>query len=166
LFAARGYKVFTEKDIARFLIYLEISDSGCLLWTGAKNSLGYGNFSYRYNGKYVFVGAHCFSYSAFVGDIPEGMWVLHSCDNPPCVRPDHLFLGTHHDNMKDAADKGRMNRGENNCNAVLDPEIVLRIRRLHDSGYINNREIADRLGVSRSLISHVVKGKLWGWVKE
>lgn len=97
--------MFRDKDVQRFRKYMpEFKGDSCAPWTGGKNKRGYGAFN-------VFarrVDAHRFSYMAFRGPIPPGIFVCHKCDNPPCVRPDHLFLGTHSDNMKDAANKGRI----------------------------------------------------------
>jgi HNH endonuclease/NUMOD3 motif len=77
---------------------------GCWVWTGAKNQNGYGNFFL--DGQIM--KAHRASYQLHLGCIPEGLQVLHRCDNPSCIRPDHLFLGTPDDNMKDASSKGRL----------------------------------------------------------
>ena len=79
----------------------------CWLWTGAKNKKGYGTF---YISKYEPIGAHRFSYLLAEGKSPEELFVCHKCDNPSCVRPDHLFLGTNTDNMRDAKKKGRLKR--------------------------------------------------------
>lgn len=92
----------TEKDKARFWINAQKSGD-CWMWTG-KTLKGYGSFSIRS----AFYSAHRVAYTIVVGPIPEGMGVLHRCDQPLCVCPDHLFLGTHQDNMRDAAAKGRM----------------------------------------------------------
>ncbi len=77
--------------------------TGCEEWQHARNSDGYGQI--RIEGKSH--GAHRVSYELQVGTIPIGLYVLHACDNPPCIRPEHLWLGTHQDNMRDAAQKGR-----------------------------------------------------------
>jgi hypothetical protein len=78
---------------------------GCWLWTGRKAYWGYGSVQ-LYAGA-PRTGAHRASWQIHYGKIPEGLWVLHKCDNPQCVRPDHLFLGTNTDNMRDCWAKGR-----------------------------------------------------------
>lgn len=78
---------------------------GCWVWTAGKNSDGYGEF---YPTPRALVLAHRFSFALVNGPIASGVMVLHHCDNPPCVRPDHLFGGTHSDNMRDAYAKGRI----------------------------------------------------------
>lgn len=98
-----------EYLIVRFINKIEKTDS-CWLWIGAKNKVGYGYFQDKLTrNKY----AHRFSYNHFKGFIADGLFVLHNCDNPSCVNPDHLFLGTHDDNMKDAVRKNRFPKGDN-----------------------------------------------------
>src|SRR5882672_10379584 len=77
---------------------------GCWVWTAWKNSKGYGNFNIGER-KWK---AHRLSYTFFYGPIPDGLLVLHRCDNPSCVNPDHLFLGTARDNFQDAISKKRL----------------------------------------------------------
>jgi hypothetical protein len=77
--------------------------TACWHWRGVTNQFGYGRFSYR--GKTQV--AHRLSYEAFVGPIPGGMSVLHKCDNPSCINPEHLWLGTYSDNRRDCLSKGR-----------------------------------------------------------
>lgn len=87
----------------RFWEKVQKTDS-CWLWTGGSVPRGYGRFLWP-DGRKGY--AHRFSYELANGPVPDGLWVLHCCDNPPCVRPDHLWLGTHADNMHDMAAKGR-----------------------------------------------------------
>jgi hypothetical protein len=84
--------------------------SGCWVWTGARKSGGYGHFHHRDHG---LIKAHRASWIVTNGEIPAGLIVCHKCDNPPCVNPSHLFLGTKKDNTRDMMAKGRaMFRGE------------------------------------------------------
>ena len=84
----------------RFLEKIEEFGGGCWEWTGGKTRAGYGVFWYmKQKGNSIL--AHRLSYTVFKGDIPKGMQVLHSCDNPSCVNPKHLRVGTHSDNMED-----------------------------------------------------------------
>lgn len=92
-------KLFNEKYIQ--------SDSGCWNWQRCKNKAGYGIYVYKQK-NYL---AHRFSWSLKNGDINKGLHVLHKCDNPACVNPDHLFLGTQSDNNKDCKSKGRHKNG-------------------------------------------------------
>ena len=90
------------------------ADTECWVWTGSLFESGYGRFS-RSNKK---LRAHRVSYEIYKGAIPDGMHVLHECDNPPCVNPNHLFLGTHLDNMKDMERKGRAKWIQENLRAA------------------------------------------------
>src|SRR4051812_10004906 len=90
--------------VERFWANVQKGD-GCWTYTGVTNAKGYGQLQVAKN---VTRLAHRFSYELNVGPIPDGLFVCHHCDNPPCVRPDHLFLGTVTDNARDAASKGRL----------------------------------------------------------
>ena len=86
----------------------KIDKSGeCWIWTASRNQKGYGLFQADYK-RFI---ASRFAYEVWIGQIPEGMLVCHKCDNPPCVNPDHLFVGTAHDNAMDMVNKGRQNYG-------------------------------------------------------
>jgi len=91
----------------RFWAKVKKTDN-CWEWIGAKNQDGYGNCG-LING--IWERSHRLSWKLHFGDIPEGMLVCHHCDNPSCVRPDHLFLGNHHDNLQDSYNKGRPLQG-------------------------------------------------------
>lgn len=88
------------------LFWERVDTSGdCWIWTASKHPDGYGQVTWRWNGRNIVQTTHRFSYEINVGPIPPGMLVCHRCDNPPCVRPDHLFVGTHADNMRDKQQK-------------------------------------------------------------
>lgn len=93
--------------IDRFWSKVKKTDN-CWIWIGGRFNHGYGSFS-SYHGKRIY--AHRYSWQISQGPIPDKMFVCHKCDNPPCVRPDHLFLGTHDDNMLDAKIKNRFATG-------------------------------------------------------
>jgi len=110
----------------------------CWLWTGSKDKDGYGGFTDENRRN---IRAHRASWIIHFGPIPTGMNVCHKCDNPPCVRPDHLFLGTYQDNTIDMVNKGRhggggkgVSRGSRNGCAKLNEQQVLKIRDLLDKG--------------------------------
>ena len=96
------------------------------------------------------------------GPIPDGLWVLHHCDNPPCCNPAHLYLGTHADNMRDMAERGRdpggCYFGEMNAKAKLTTAEVAEVRALAAGG-VTQREIAIRFGVTQAGVSLIVRRK-------
>jgi len=87
----------------RFWAKVKANDA-CIEWGGAKSSNGYGAFTLPGRKR---ASAHRVAYEFFFGPIPEGLWVCHKCDNPSCIRPDHLFLGTPKENFEDMRQKGR-----------------------------------------------------------
>ena len=95
--------------LRRFFSNVRISEpDACWEWIGSKYTVGYGQFSIPVDGRNrTMVGAHRFAWALAFGKTPKGMFVCHHCDNPPCVRPDHLFLGTHTENIRDMLRKGR-----------------------------------------------------------
>lgn len=100
-----------NRSLSERLLNMSIPEpnSGCFIWLGATNPDGYGNVRVgsRTDGTRRQLKAHRAAWSAFVGEIPDGVHVLHRCDNPACINPEHLFLGTHTDNMRDMVAKGR-----------------------------------------------------------
>lgn len=139
----------------RFWSYVNKTDA-CWLWTGAIAHNGYGFFVPR--GRKM-VRAHRFAYELANGPIARGLILCHKCDNPPCVRPDHLFPGTGKDNMQDAVAKGRISHGDKHYAAKLTTDDVCRIRSLR--GIVNQCELADEYGLSQSSISSIQLGKHW-----
>ncbi len=136
----------------------KIDKSGnCWQWTGWKNRVGYGSFWYKDSPKRANRVAWLLEY----GEIPNGMCVCHHCDNPSCVNPDHLFLGTHLDNMKDAALKGRFNPkiGQENGNSKLTEQQVLEIREMQ--GSLSQKNIARLYGVTQPLVGNIHRREIW-----
>jgi hypothetical protein len=144
----------------------------CWVWTGA-NVAGYGVITV--NGAPV--RATRFSYGLHNGPVPEGLVMCHTCDNPPCVRPDHLFAGTYSQNTQDALSKGRIQRrivawpanpfafrGERNGRAKLSENEIEAIRQRYAAGGVSQQVIADEYGVTQNLISKIILRQLWSHI--
>lgn len=137
---------------------------GCWLWQAACADFGYGLIGSSGH----MLRAHRLSWEIHHGPIPEGMFVCHRCDVPACVRPDHLFLGTHTDNMRDMIRKGRHRGavaietylGERNGRSKLTADKVRELRALRDSGE-SLRSLARRFGVSKPSVQAIVSRKNW-----
>lgn len=134
---------------------------GCWEWTKARMPFGYGQINDR--GKVLY--AHRVSWEIHNGPIPKGLHVCHHCDNPPCVRPDHLFLGTARDNINDALHKGRMDLhgivshiGAAHPAAILSETKVRAIRARHDEPH---KDLAAEFGVSRPTITAILNRRIW-----
>lgn len=139
---------------------------GCWIWTGAKDKFGYGSIgSGGWHG--ATLKAHRVSYEIHVGSIPNGKHVLHRCDNPRCVRPTHLFLGTHADNMADSAAKGRAKgpslKGEQNPNRRFTASEIRFIRRQAAKG-TPRPALAAQFGTSRQNIGFIVRRDTWSHI--
>jgi hypothetical protein len=137
----------------RFWVKVQKGD-GCWMWTGSMGAQGYGVI--KRAGR--FSGAHRISYELNVGEIPEGLIVRHRCDNPSCVRPDHLELGTRADNARDKMLRSRQARGSQHGWSKLNDEQVAEVRQLYQSGESCNG-IAQRFDMSPEAIYNVVIGK-------
>ncbi len=132
---------------------------GCWLWTAGKIKAGYGILAVRENCKTIYARAHCFSWELHFGPV-NGKHVCHTCDNPACVRPDHLFLGTHAENMADMVRKGRNQHGETHSNAKLTAAQVAEIRERRKEG-APQEDLARQFGISRGHVSGIVNGHAW-----
>ncbi len=146
--------------------------AACWHWKGAMISTGYGELNV--NGTPVL--AHRIMWELCNGPIPPSMEICHICDVPDCVRPDHLFLGTHADNMADMARKGKgfygcqnvmiahpekRHWGECNPQAKLTREQVKLIRQEYKPGSVTMQTLAERYSVCRQIIGKIIRGKLW-----
>lgn len=129
----------------------------CWPWIAALQPNGYGRFAIR---REVMRFAHRIAYELTYGTIPNGLHVLHRCDNPPCCNPGHLYAGTDADNHRDMRERRRTRYGERNHFARLTAQEVIVIRELRASG-MTQQAIANRFGVGRSTIQSVVTRKHW-----
>lgn len=140
----------------KFKDKFNIDPNGCWIWNKFKLKSGYGTTAQN---KKTYL-AHRLSYLLHVGMIPKGLWVLHKCDNPSCVNPDHLFLGTHQDNTDDKVSKGRQLRGDSHNMSKLTEDEITAIRefpKFRGAGVI----LAKRYDVTPSMISYIRNGKSW-----
>lgn len=133
----------------------------CWLWVGGANLKGYGLIGWPGAGSGSIL-AHRYSWMLAHGQIPEGQFVLHKCDTPACVNPEHLFLGTLQDNVTDMIVKGRKVQavGTRIGLAKLDPDKVREIRWLRGQGFLLT-EIGREFGVDASVVSEVCNHKIW-----
>lgn len=178
----------------RFWCRVQKTD-GCWLWTGKPTSDGYGCLKINDQA----IRAHSYSYMLHKGEIPEGLFVCHDCpggDNPLCVNPDHLFLGTAQDNMTDRDAKGRTatgdrngsrlhpekvfkgedhpwrkgneyhHQGEKNGRAKLNEDDVRLIREMWNTGQYTKSGLGRNFGVSDVLVHKIIHGQLWTHVEQ
>lgn len=148
------------------------TECGCWFWGGTWNPRsGYGIFKAQGHQ----LGAHRVSWMVFRGPIPDGLQVLHKCDTRCCINPNHLFVGTQDDNIKDAVSKGRMASGDRNASrtkpeclkrgsehglAKLNEAKILEIRGLFTEG-IGNYRISKRYGVCKKTIQQIRRRNTW-----
>lgn len=132
---------------------IPVPECGCTIWLGHTNTMGYGRLSVNGTQQY----AHRVAYELRNGKIPKGGNVLHRCDTPTCVNPDHLFLGTHADNVADKVAKGRQLRGSAVGGSKLNEAEVAAIR----ASSVGVNETARRMGLSPMTISLIRSRKTW-----
>ena len=142
--------------------YVPDPNSGCWHWISAMSGgkkKGYP--AIHLNKKKTL--AHRYSYELHVGPIPDGLYVLHKCDTPLCVNPNHLFLGTHKDNMEDMTRKGRSQdqKGEKNNRKKLNEADIINIRAIYKYCDVTHQRLADIYNVSRRTIGKIIDGTRW-----
>lgn len=156
-------------DIKERLLKNVDMSSGCWIWTKFRDKDGYGGTHINLpGGGQRGVRAHRLAYTVFVGEIPDGKLVLHKCDNPACINPDHLFLGTQSDNIRDCVRKGRFKgglhrhgpRGENHPFSKITEADVLSIRSEYAAG-ARQVDLASKYGLHQTTISDIVRRKIW-----
>jgi len=156
-------------NISDFLKYTK-SEGECLVWTGFRYpKTQYGQCYFGYSGKRSkqrgkYIGAHRLRWILERGEIPHGMLIMHICDNPPCVRLDHLRLGTTKDNQQDMSKKGRSWRGSKHHKATTDENTVRRIREafaLTPRRYGSIAALARQFGLTFSATYQIVSGSTW-----
>lgn len=137
----------------------KVDKSGeCWIWKAARDQFGYGHFCPT---KKWQLNAHRYSWILTNGHIPDGLFVCHRCDNPACVNPAHLFLGTNAENAADMARKGRANRGAARWSAKLTDDAVREIRRSSEKGV----ELSRRFNICPSQITEIRRGRGWAHVE-
>lgn len=127
----------------------------CWLWTAGLRAQGYGGFRVRGRGT---IGAHIFSYEMIHGDTPKGLWILHRCDNKACVNPEHLYAGTPKDNARDRSERNPKSR-------KLTLGQADEIRRAYALGQIMQKDLAEKYGICRTSVTHIIGGKTYNQSK-
>jgi hypothetical protein len=139
-----------------------VKTEGCWEWSGFTDENGYGRVSaYTDDDRWVPHLAHRISWELHFGAIPDGLFVLHRCDNPPCSRPDHLFLGNQLDNMQDCASKGRRPRGEESHTAKVTEAQVIEMRLRFAAGERNYSKLGREYGISGGQARAIILKERW-----
>lgn len=154
-----------EENLPRFWRSVKKIDGGCWEWTGIKDHKGYGQFQESYfNGvkrAQKHRKAHRFSFSIKNGEIPKGMIICHKCDNPCCVNPDHLFMGTDKTNKEDCVSKVRHAFGEKSGMAKLNEAEVIQIRQIDQAGVRTRLSIAAQFKISGRMVTSICRYDNW-----
>ena len=159
------YPQLTESETAKFWAKVDKSGpNGCWVWTGYCHASGYGHQMLYRNRKNTVLRCHRLSYELAGNEIPAGLHLLHSCDNPPCVNPQHLRAGTPADNMADCISRNRYvvtsMKGEINPRAKLTDDDVVAIRAMPATPE-NWKAAATKHGVSVTAVRFAAKGVTW-----
>ncbi len=139
-------------------------ENECWEWLASTRSDGYGQIQRGRRGEGI-ISAHRVSWEIHCGNIPDGLHVLHTCDNKICVNPNHLFLGTNADNVRDKKEKGFQIRGTQMGTSKLSENDVIEIRNIKEVVGLSNAYLARLFGVSSSSISNIINRKRWAWLK-
>lgn len=141
-----------------------ITESGCWIWLGADDGhWGYGRF---YFGDGTYISTHRASWIFYKGEIKENLFVCHKCDNPSCVNPNHLFLGTNADNMADMKNKGRVGfvSGEDSHCAKLTEGEVIELRNLYSKGW-KIKDLCEKFIIKKSMAYYIVNRQSWKHIR-
>jgi len=163
-----GEEEYLKKLEARLLKYSKMVGQ-CREWTVRNRTTGFGYGYINFRKKQIM--AHRASWIVWRGKIPKGMFVCHTCDNPLCINPDHLFLGTHKDNMKDMVLKNRQNNsqkgsiGEKNGSSMLKESDISEILEMFYFQKLNQSEIARYFCITPASIRNILIGKTWKNIK-
>lgn len=146
-----------KTNVARLLAenVMPIPECGCMIWMGSQVH-DYGQLSHNFRT----VRAHKASYELANGPVPKGLQVLHKCDVRLCVNPEHLYAGTHNDNMRDRQSRDRQAKGER-CKKTLRAESVLSIRERHRVDGVSYTQMAKEYGVSDTTIHAIINRRTW-----
>lgn len=155
--------MFDQKFVTRFNEkYLKDKVSGCWNWTASLAGKGYGQVKLPGQRKQIY--AHRAAYIIHRGEIPDGKNVLHKCDNPKCVNPDHLWIGTSKENSQDMKSKDRHMRGERNNQSILTEKDVRAIKMLLDNRMLSQERISNMFNISLVEVSRIHRGLRWAHV--
>ena len=146
----------TLEDAFRWHMPGDPPENACWEWTGSCRQSGYGQIGVGSKTP----GAHRVAYEIFVGPVPDGLLVRHTCDNPPCVNPRHLLVGTHQDNSDDKVARARQVRGQDIPWTRLTDADVIAIRTRHAQGETQS-SLARVFAVSQSRISEITRQESW-----
>jgi hypothetical protein len=151
-----------RKEMDRFVEKVQKGEdeNDCWEWVAAKYRGGYGHFRLKVDGKWRMVKAHRYAYEAFKGPLEPTLQVCHTCDNPSCVNPAHLFAGTAKENAQDKVKKGRQHVFRNPKHKFLDKETADKMREDYSNG-MKQAEICIKYGHSRAQVSRVVNNQIW-----